>query len=77
MEVSDSCFITNLDWDPCYLHELFREDFFEFTELWKSNVEDSDLIKEMNKLEKYSPITEDISLDDNQLCTAIAKIEHE
>ena len=28
MEISDDLFLVNRDWDPVYLNELFREDFF-------------------------------------------------
>ena len=39
--------------------------------------EDSVLIKEMEEYERYCPIVEDISLDDNVLCDAVQRIEDE
>ena len=77
MDVPDSYFLSNQDWDPSYLSELFREEFSDCESLWTDDIQDSDLIIEMERLERYSPVTEDISLDDNQLCEAVEKIEHE
>ena len=77
MEVPDCDFMTNFDWDPAYLKQLFTQDFYDFRELWNSNIPDEDLVTEMNKVERYSPIVEDISLDDTVLCTAVEKIEQE
>ena len=76
MDVPDSCFLLNKDWDPSYLGLLFNKDFFDFKELWQSNVNDAELVHESNKVERYSPITEDISLDDEVLCNAVEEIEH-
>ena len=49
------------------------------TELWKSNVADSVLVNETSRVERqpYCPVTEDISLDDQTLCSAVEKIEQE
>ena len=77
MDISDSDFISNTDWDPSYLRAIFDEDFVEFDELWNSDIMDSELVLEANKLEKYCPITEDISLDDDTLCSAVESIEKE
>ena len=77
MEVSDNYFMNNRDWDPVYLQDLFREDFFDFTEHWSSPLSDAELNQEMDKLEKYCPITEDISMEDEVLCQVVEKIEHE
>ena len=69
--------MSNRDWDPCYLHEVVSQDFFEFEELWRSNIKDMDLVSELTKVEdKYCPITEDINLDDEVLCSAVEEIEH-
>ena len=57
--------------------EVFTQDFFEFNELWSSNVTDKQLVEDSNKLEKYCPIVEDISMDDETLCAAVEKIEDE
>ena len=67
----------NRDWDPCYLNELFREDFNDYSHMWYSNVSDGELVQEVNKIERYCPITEDISMDDTELCTAVEKIKEE
>ena len=48
-----------------------------FTELWRSNVRDVDLINETEKVESYCPITEDILLDDDVLCHAVENVETE
>ena len=77
MEVSDECFVENRDWDPSYLALLFSEEFNDFGDLWKSNVTDMELVSEVNKLEAYCPIVEDISLEDEVLCTAVERIEEE
>ena len=77
MEISDALLLRNTDWDPSYLKQLVSDDFYDFTELWSSNVKDTELVKEMEKVEKYSPIVEDISIDDDVLCTAVEKIEQE
>ena len=77
MELSDEILCSNFDWDPGYLSFLFSEDFNDFSDLWSSNVSDGKLLKEMDKVECYAPIVEDISLDDDILCHAVEKIESE
>ena len=77
MEVSDALFIENRDWDPSYLSMLFSDDFNDCGELWKSNVTDMELVNEVTKVETYSPIVEDISLEDDVLCQAVERIEEE
>ena len=77
MESSDSDILAHRDWDPSYLQQLFSHDFFEYPELWVSNVTDGDLNKEMDKLDRYCLVTEDISLEDDVLYNAVGKIEHE
>ena len=64
------CFVVT-DWDPSYLNEIFQKDFYEFADLWSSNVMDSELIYESNKMDIYCPITVDISMDDQTLCNAV------
>ena len=34
------------DWDPFYLSRIFDIDFNDFTELWKSNMMDAELVFE-------------------------------
>ena len=75
MEVSDSLLCRNRDWDPSYLSQLLSDDFYEFSDLWSdSNATDTELIQEV---EKYCPIVEDISMDDETLCNEVEKIEIE
>ena len=77
MDISDRLFFTNRDWDPCYLHTIVSEDFFEFKELWETNVCDKELVQVADKVDHYCPIVEDISLDDETLCRAVEQIEKE
>ena len=79
MDISDDLLSSNRDWDPSYLRLFFDEDFNDMTELWKSNVVDSVLVNETSRVERqpYCPVTEDISLDDQTLCSAVEKIEQE
>ena len=75
MDLSDKELICNRDWDPSYLAMLFNEDFNEFPNLWSSNIDDRDLVHAAEKLEIYSPIVEDISMDDSTLCKTVEEIE--
>ena len=78
MEVSDGFLIYNRDWDPSYLSEIVQQDFYDFPNLWgDSSVQDSDLVNEMERVERYQPIVEDISIEDDILCSAVEKIEKE
>ena len=77
MDVPDSSFISNHDWDPAYLRDIFDVEFFDFTELFFSNITDMELLEHVEHTEKYCPITEDISLDDDTLCQAVKQIETE
>ena len=77
MEISDDMMARNRDWDPSYLGHLFSEDFYDFKDLWQSPVSDSQLVQDVANLDKYSPIVEDISMDDEVLCKAVEKIENE
>ena len=75
MEFSDEYFSTNCDWDPCYLAMLFEEEFNDFSLLWISEISDVELITEGSKMDVYCPIVEDISIEDDVLCSAVEKIE--
>ena len=79
MDVSDNLLLRNRDWDPSYLKELVSEDFYDFSELWNINsgVQDKDLVTYCDNMEKYCPIVEDISLEDEVLCHEVEKIEEE
>ena len=71
----------NLDWDPVYLSVIFDQDFDDFTEMWNSEcVGDEELVISVENLElkeKYSPIVEDITMDDSTLRGAVEQIESE
>ena len=77
MELSDRFFTANCDWDPAYLKYIFSQDFYEFRELWSSNVGDKELVKVAETSEHYSPEVEDISIDDEALYDAVTQIEQE
>ena len=77
MEVADAMYVRNRNWDPCYLRDLFQEEFYKFGDLWKSNVMDIELLEESDRVERYCPIKEDISLDDDTLCKAVENVEDE
>ena len=79
MELSDRVFSANRDWDPSYLKYIFSQDFYEFRELWTSNVGDTELIEASNAsdVKRYSPVVEDISMDDDTLYEAVSQIENE
>ena len=57
--------------------EIFTQDFEEYPNMWESNVSDTQLVNHVEKLEKYSPVVEDISMDDETLCSAVKQIEYE
>ena len=77
MELCDNDLWTNRDWDPSYLQQLFSDEFYDYSDMWKSNVSDGELVKECERVDKYCPIIEDISLYDDTLCSAVEKIESE
>ena len=77
MDVSDAVIWRNKDWDPSYLLDIFTEDFYNFDELWDNSLTDSDLVQGVSKIEKYFPVVEDISMDDEELCKAVEQIEYE
>ena len=75
MDISDSLLWKNRDWDPSYLLDIVSEDFYDFGDLWDSSICDSDLVSSVENMEKYCPIVEDISVDDEFLCEAVEEIE--
>ena len=77
MEISDGFLVENHDWDPSYLAMLFSDDFNDYSEMWSSNVSNMELVNEVDKVEAYYPIVEDILLEDQVLCSAVEKIEDE
>ena len=74
---SDNELLTCLDWDPVYLAHLFSEDFNDMSSLWNSEiVSDSEMLKiNVESEEKYQPVIEDISLEDDMLHDAVNRIE--
>ena len=56
---------------------LFNDQFYDFSDLWRSNVTDTELVSSYEKMDIYSPIVEDISLEDEVLCKAVEDIEYE
>ena len=79
MELSDALLVSNQDWDPAYLKDIILVDFYEMSEMWcsSSDIADQDLVNFVEKVDKYSPIVEDISLEDDVLCQAVEQIEDE
>ena len=73
----DSNFLLNCDWDPVYLESLFSVEFDDYSDLWVSNMNDTEFLDVVQSIERYSPIVEDISMDDNELCMAVEQIETE
>ena len=77
MEFSDRIFATNRDWDPQYLRELVSIDFFDFKEHWEMSLSDMELLKAEGAKDRYCPLVEDISVDDQTLYKAVEQIEYE
>ena len=83
--MEDIDFISNLDWDPCYLTRIFDEDFNDMTELWEASyfVSDGEILKlndfqvDVAKKEIYCPEVEDVSMEDEDLRCAVEHIEHQ
>ena len=53
------------------------DDLYEINNLWTSNINDMDLLQEIETIERHFPITEDISLDNEVLCSAVEQIEYQ
>ena len=77
MDTFDYYLSQNKDWDPSYLAMLFSQDFNDFSDLWCSETSDTELVKEMEKLDIYCPIVEDISMEDDVLVKAVEQIKYE
>ena len=75
MDLCDQIFVTNRDWDPTYLRQIVAQDFYEFKELWQNSIGDGELVQAMEAADRYTPMVEDISLDDTTLCKAVEEIE--
>ena len=66
----------------CYLSIIFDVEFDDMSDLWDfdQSLKDLELVEVMDhyeKSDKYVPLVEDISLDDEFLCDAVETIEHE
>ena len=63
---SDQYLIENPDWNPEYLRTLFSHDFYDMNDHWNGTnfISDTDMCQ-VN--EKYCPIVQDISMDDDDL----------
>ena len=79
----DHIFIDNSDWDPTYLANLFHDELVieegcGMMELLNNSMDDTALLNEVLKLENvcgpYMPVTEDISMDDDTLLSAVNSI---
>ena len=77
MEISDDLLMRNIDLDPSYLSSIFDIEFSDCSELWVNEMDDSQLLQVVEQTEKYCPVVEDISLDDNVLYSAVEQIETE
>ena len=86
MDLPDHYFISNRDWDPSYLSMLFRDDFYDMSDLWNvpNSLGDNELLEQVNILEghtdtrareRYIPIVEDITVEDDVLLDAVNQIE--
>ena len=76
-DLADRVFMVNYDWDPSYLRYIFSQDFFEFCELWSNGMGDQDMIWAAEASERYCPVVENISLDNDTLYYAVAQIKNE
>ena len=74
---NDSSFLLNCDWYSVYLVSIFDVDFHDISNLWDNNMEDCELLDVVTTIEKYSPVVEDISLEDDVLYSAVEQIESE
>ena len=74
MDLPEALLVRNRDWDPAYLSEIFDVDFNDYSGLVNTSITDMELVKHV---EKYCPIVEDISLDNETLCKAVTDIENE
>ena len=76
--MEDEDLLVNLDWDPLYLRSIFDINFNDMSDLWNcDSISDSDLLQMFSTSEIYSPITEDITIEDHVLLKAVSQIESE
>ena len=75
MELDDTTLSACSAWDPGYLEGIFSQDFYDFGHLWINKMSDRHLVHAVETIEKYNPLVEDISLDDDTLYQAAEEIE--
>ena len=75
-DVSDAFLCSINDGDTSYLASISSEDFNDSTDFGSSNIRNSKLVDEMNKVDTYSPIVEDISIDNITLLSTAKQIEY-
>ena len=76
--MEDEDLLVNLDWDLLYLRSIFDINFNDMSDLWNwDSISDSDLLQMFSTSEIYSPITEDITIEDHVLLKAVSQIESE
>ena len=79
--MDDIDFIANLDWDPSYLELILSHDFFYMADLWNdgslTDLEIVNLCEESQNKEIYNPVLEDITLEDDELLSAVTDIERQ
>ena len=67
---------TNLDWDPSYLAQIFDVDLNDMSDLWSESDSSADTLL-VEEMDKYCPIVEDITIEDEVLCAAVENIKNE
>ena len=75
--VTDRELLLTYDWDPVYLLSIFDSEFNDTSDLWDNIMSDSEILDTVNIMEKYNPIVEDISMEDEVLCAAVEPIKAE
>ena len=77
MDVTDASLVCNRDWDPSYLSTISDVVSYDTADFLDSSISGMDLLSHVESVERYCPIVEDISLDDETLCQAVEQIETE
>ena len=67
----DKSFSSSFDCDP----SIFDIEFHDISELWDNSMGDLELLDAVNYVEKYSPIVEDISIEDETLFSDVEQID--
>ena len=57
---------------------MISQDFYEFSDLWQNGICDKELVTAVDvATERYCPMVEGISIDDDTLYEAVVQIERE